>query len=190
MIRVNLLPPESRKAEPGAAVAIPWKPLAMGAGGALALLTVALVAGNQWQAGRLDRLRKEWEHIQPQRTDLEEKQKRFQQMQGQASVLDQVKAPKGRWAPRLNLLSDAVAPQVWFTGLKLAPGEPVRLEGSALVVSASNERGAAVTHFLQNLQEQAGFPDWFSGVELKSVEHRQIKQEEVVDFAILLTPTS
>ena len=189
MIRVNLLPPEARKAEPGAAVAIPWKPLAMGAGGALALLTVALVAGNQWQAGRLQRLRKEWDQIQPQRAQLEEKQKHLQQLQGQAGVLEQVKAPKGRWAPRLNLLSDAVVPQVWFTSFKLAPGQPVRLEGSALVVSGSTERGAAVTKFLRHLQEQAGFPDWFSGVELKSVEHRQIKQEEVVDFAILLTPT-
>lgn len=189
MIRVNLLPPEARKAEPGAAVALPWKPLAMGAGGALALLTVALAAGNQWQAGRLERLRKEWEQVQPRRLELEEKQKRFQQLQGQASVLERVKAPKGRWAPRLNLLSDAVVPQVWFTGLNLVPGEPVRLEGSALVGSGSAESGAAVSKFLQQLQEQAGFPDWFSAVELKSVEHRQIKQEEVVDFAILLTPT-
>ena len=172
MIRVNLLPPEARKAEPGAKVSLPLKPLAMGVGGALVLLTGTLIVGNQWRAGRLERLSKEWEQIQPQRTELEEKQRRFQRLQGQAGVLEQVKAPRARWAPRLNILSDAVVPQVWFTGLKLVRGEPVRLEGSALV-SGSPESGAAVSKFLQHLQEQAGFSDWFSAVVALSCDPRR-----------------
>lgn len=188
MIRINLLPPEARKTAAGQKVSIPLRPIGLGAGGFVALLTVGLVVGNVWNAGRLSRLQQEWDQLQPQKAGLEQKQMLLKALQGQAGVLEQVKAPKGRWGPRLNLLSDAVVSQVWFTGLLIAPGQPVRLEGSALV-SGSGESGAAVTKFLQRLKEQPGFHDWFSAVELQTVEHRQIGQEDVVDFAVLLTPT-
>ena len=188
MIQINLLPPEARKAAPGRKVSIPLRPIGIGVGGFLAVLTLVLIAGNAWNAGRLTRLKQEWERMQPQKAQLDREQSQLQMLQGQAGVLEQVKAPRGRWAPRLNLLSDAVVTQVWFTKLTVEPGQPVLLRGSALV-SDAGESGAAVTKFLQRLKEQPVFQDWFKGVELQSVQHRQIKQEEVVDFAILLLPT-
>lgn len=188
MIRINLFPPEEKKVASGQKVSIPLRPVGIGAGGFVVALTLALVAGNAWNAGRLSRLRQEWDRMQPQRAGLEQKQAQLKMLQGQAGLLDQVKAPHGRWAPRLNLLSDAVVSEVWFTELKVNPGQPVQLKGSALV-AGSGESGAAVTRFLQRLKEQPGFQDWFHAVDLQSVEHRQIGQEDVVDFAVLLTPT-
>lgn len=188
MIRINLLPPETRRAASGQRVSVPLRPLGVGAGGFVAVLTLVLVAGNAWNAGRLARLKQEWEQMRPKKAQLEREQSQLQLLQGQAGVLEQVKAPRGRWAPRLNLLSDAVVSQVWFTRLTVEPGQPVFLKGSALVAGAG-ESGAAVTKFLQRLKEQPAFQDWFKGVDLQSVAHRQIGQEEVVDFSILLLPT-
>ena len=188
MIRINLLPPEARKAAAGDKISIPLRPIGLGAGGFLALLTAVLIVGNLWNAGRLAKLRQEWDRLQPQKVGLEQKQAQLKMLQGQAGILGQVKAPQGRWAARLNLLSDAVVSQVWFTRLVVAPGQPARLEGSALA-AGSGEDGAAVTQFLQKLKEQPAFLDWFQVVELQSVEQEQIGQEDVVDFNILLTPT-
>ncbi len=188
MIRVNLLPPEARKAAAGPKTAIPWRQIGIGAGGLVALVTVGLFAGNAWNGRRLDRLRQEWQELQPQRAGLEQNRMQFQLLQGQAGVLQQAKALEGRWAPRLNLLSDAVVSEVWFTELKVNPGQPVRLEGSALV-AGSGETGAAVSKFLQRLKEQPEFGKWFKAVDLQSVEHSQIEKQEVVDFSILLTPS-
>ncbi|MBI3322658.1 MAG: PilN domain-containing protein [Candidatus Omnitrophica bacterium] len=188
MIRINLLPSEARKktSSPGQKLSIPVRPIAIGAGGLLAALTVVLVVGNLWNGGRLGRLKKEWTELQPRKAGLEKMQSELKVLQGRAGVLEQVKAPRGRWAPRLNLISDAVVSQVWFTKLGVAPGEPVRLQGSALV-DGSGESGAAVTRFLQSLKDQPSFQEWFSAVELKSVQQKQIGQEDVVDFSILLT---
>ena len=187
-MRINLLPPETRKASPAGTLSLPLRPLGIGAGAFLTALTLFLIVGNAWNAGQLGRLRREWQELQPQRAGLEQKQLQLQMLQGQAGVLGQVKAPEGRWAPRLNLLSDAAVPQVWYRKLRVGAGGPARLEGSALV-EASGGREAAVTQFLQKLKSQPAFQQLFSGTELQSMEHRSVGQEDVVDFVILLKPT-
>ena len=105
-----------------------------------------------------------------------------------------VKNKQAQWAPRLALLSEALVPQVWLTRLEYVQGKGLTVQGTALVGSGGGggegEISGQVTKFFQQLREQPGFQDWFSNVELKSVEHRPIKEEEVADFTLLLTPTS
>jgi hypothetical protein len=69
-----------------------------------------------------------------------------------------------------------------------SPGSPVLvLEGSALMVSSGG--AAPVSRYLQRLKEQPEFARWFRNVELKSAQQRQVEQEQVTDFVILLHPT-
>ncbi len=60
------------------------------------------------------------------------------------------------------------------------------LKGSAFVTTEGGD--GPVTHFLQGLKEYPDFFRWFSGLELRFVEHRHIKEEEISDFEIALRP--
>ena len=188
MIRINLLPPEIRAAQPHREISVPWKLLVRGPAGLLIAVSFWLLISNQWHAYGVKRLKAEWERLQPDRTRLEQILGNTQRLKKQTEILSAVKAPESNWAPRLNLLSNALVSQVWFRSLEYARGQPLRLEGSALVDVAGDSR-AQVTLFLQRLKEEPDFHRWFRDVELKTVEHRQIRQEEVVDFTLLLTPT-
>jgi len=178
MIQINLLPPEMRVAARGSAAAqLPWRRIGFWVAGLAMLISVVLPLNNGLRAHRLERLRGEWKALQPQLEKLK-----------QAVILQGVKAPQVKWSPRLALLADALVPQVWLTHLEYAQGKNLRVEGSALVGLAGDGSGQ-VTQFMQHLKERPEFHQWFDNVELESVQHRQIQNEEIVDFVLLLTPT-
>lgn len=242
MIRINLLPPEVGRPTSAAAkqlAELPWKRIGIGSLGLLGLYTVWVLAAVQMQSGALARLTAQWGALQPERSRLEQTQASLRALQNRTSVIQSLKQPEAQWAPRLNLLTDVLVSNLWFThlvflggsafassemesalseeakrGLGLSesgqssptepyPGMPpemsgmpasppaaskpiLLLGGSALITAKT--AGAPVSRFLQRLKESPEFSRWFTGVELKDVEHRQVHQEEVSDFAILLYP--
>ncbi len=188
MIQINLLPPEMRVAARGSAVQLPWRRIGLRVAGLAMLISVVLPLNNGLRAHRLERLRGEWKALQPQREKLTQVQNSLQSLTRQAEVLRGVKAPQAKWSPRLALLADALVPQVWLTHLEYAQEKNLRVKGSALVGLAGDGSGQ-VTQFMQHLKERPEFHQWFDNVELESVQHRQIQNEEIVDFVLLLTPT-
>jgi len=188
MIKINLLPPEMRVTTQGRVAQLPWRRIAFGAGGFILLISVALPLNNGLQAHRLKRLQAEWKSLQAQNGKLKKVQEGLQALQRQAEALRTIKATPAKWAPRLALLSDSLMPQMWLTHLQYAQGKGLRVEGSALVGSAGDGSGQ-VAKFLQHLKEQPEFRQWFSDVQLESVQHRPIQNEDTVDFVLLLTPT-
>ena len=261
MIRVNVLPKELRPSVRAWLVLVPWKKVAS------SLLILAgfssgwLWISNQILERSLDRLSGQWNGLQMERHHLEELESSLRTFKNRAAALKALKSEEAQWAPRLNLLTDAVVPYLWFTSLKfeiplLEEEEPKKsasakkgsrggkasgkkreklpkesdvrepphllLKGTYLVMAREEpaldardfpgqaagaaagaggsattrpgaarnvEEGAPVRRFLNRLKEQPGFDRWFRAAELKSVEHRQIHQEEVSDFAIALYPT-
>jgi len=190
VIRINLLPPEviaaNSKKE---AVTVPWREIGIAVVIGVVGVSVWLPLENMNRSRSLDRLRAEWKEMESKKQRLTE----VQQLQRQADAFQAAKNKQAQWAPRLALLSEAVVPQVWLTRLEYVQGKSLSVQGTALVGSGGGgegETGGQVTKFFQQLKEQPGFQDWFSNVELKSVEHRHIKEEEVADFVLLLTPTS
>lgn len=227
MIRVNLLPHPT--GEPSASVLADFPLKSVGilllifCIGASAILAVA----GQLQAGALRRLTAQWQDLQPQLRQLEATEAAIRALTNRAKVHQMLKAPEAQWAPRLNLLSDSIVSQLWFTSLRFEPPKPVKsalpaaavpkavppksakasskppakpnpepmvqppvtlvLEGSALVATAG--AGAPVSRYLQRLKEQPAFSKWFREVELKSVEQRQVQQEQVSDFVMAFHPT-
>ncbi len=190
MIRINLLPPEMRVVTRGGTAQFPPGRIAFWAGGLVLLISVLLPLNNGLQAHRLGHLRREWKSLQSQNEKLKQVQEGLQALQRQAEALQTIKATPAKWAPRLALFSDALIPQMWLTHLDYTQGKSLRLEGSALVGSAAeSDSSGQVTKLLQHLKEQPGFHQWFSDVQLESVQHRQIQNEDLVDFVLLLTPT-
>lgn len=121
MIRINLLPPGTRKA--GAKIAWaswPWKKIGMGAAGLLVLYTGWLLIASGRRSAQAARLSAEWELIQPERTQWQERQAALQALQNREAVLARLKAPEGQWATRLNFLSDAAVANLWFSALILS----------------------------------------------------------------------
>lgn len=204
MIKINVLPPAARQAAAHAQLtAIPWRRIGLVTVGGLALYSVGVWGWNQAQARAVSRLTDEWNALQPDRARVEQVHAALMTARGRAAALKALKHPDGQWAPRLNLLSDALVSGLWLTQVRFgvvtppegppsgpvaasaAPSAPILwLAGSALVRSEGED--APVKRYLQRLQEQPAFARWFRGVELKGIEHRRVGQESVSDFGLVL----
>ncbi len=250
MIRINLLPGGSqkrtlRKSDLSWLAILPWRTMGIVALGLLGFYSGVLLVSNRFNAWSLSRLNAQWDSLRVERSRLEQSQLALRALQNRAAVLKTLKSTEAQWAPRLNLLSDALVSKLWFTSLSFQPSyaieeaasvttlhkkrpaqkksaskdksaskkkatserqkkvkaskdqveEPKKTErnrplllltGSAL--AASEGEGAPVSRYLHRLKEQPEFRRWFQGLELKSVEHGKIQQEEVSDFVIALYP--
>lgn len=237
MIRINLLPPQMRRAAgPLLKLAgLPWREIGIGVGAILLLYTGRLLWMTHAQSQALAHLTAEWKALQPRQAKLQETRGRLNALKNRSTIMQGVKAPEQQWAPRLNLLSDSLVANLWFTRfafrsvrggeagellseefkdlIPLEEQQPRRpeavqkkgtaaatrgkpqpaeklfavLEGSALVVGGDTQ--APVSRFLQRLKENPEFGKRFGKVDLKNVSHRQVQQEEVSDFVVLLSPT-
>ena len=213
MIRINLLPPSVRRSTLQLGQ-LPWKSIGKGAIGLVVGISVLLLASNGLHALVLGRLAGDWKRLQPEWSQMERTQGILRALQNRTALHKTLKAPEAQWAPRLNFLSDALVSQLWFTSLeyKLAPAAapakpsaPTKLKskakaksppppppaptlilkGSAFVTQAG---GSPVGRYLQRLKEQPDFKRWFRDVELKSVEQRQVYEEQISDFEMAFSP--
>lgn len=217
MIRVNVFPKELKPSLALWMASVPWKRVASSLLAVAGFSSGGLWISNQLIERSLNRLSGQWDGVQAERQHLEELESSLRALQNRAAALKALKSEEAQWAPRLNLLTDALVPHLWFTSLKFEISLPeeeeskksgslkkgsvggkasqrpaqepphLLLKGTYLV--STQGEGAPVRRFLNRLKEQSGFDRWFRAVELKSVEHRQIQQEEVSDFVIALYPT-
>ena len=219
MIRINLLPKEAQRAV-SSLESLRWKMLTQACVGAVVGVSLFLFVLNQWNGRALAQLSSEWDRLQPERSKLVQAQDALRALENRTQVLNALKAPQAQWAPRLNLLSDAIVKQLWFTSLEFGPSgsgpspaqKPAQapaspkaaatakpkpapppppppmlvLKGSALVTDAGS--GAPVNRYMQKLKDRPEFRRWFKGAELKTVEQRQVHQDQVSDFEIVLSP--
>ena len=213
MIKINLLPPGARPSSVRSVGVFPWKKVGAPLGGLVVFYSLWLLGAYQMDSGSLTRLNAEEESLKPQKAQIQKAEAALRALQNRAAVLQGLKVPQVQWAPRLNLLSDSLVGQLWFSALSYEPSvvlqkEPpaskeaaakkgsvspgripvLRLEGSAFV--AADEKSSPVSRFLQRLREHPEFRQRFSGLELKSVEHRKVKEQEISDFVITLSPTA
>lgn len=210
MIRIDLLPHTAEEEAASVLFDIPWKSIGMGLLAFCISASLGLTLVRQLQGHALHRLKRDWNGLQPKLRQLEATETAIRALQNRAKVHQMLKAPEAQWAPRLNLLSDSLVSQLWFTALRFeapkksgkAPQRPAEkpksepptpaapaliLEGSALVGAAGV--GAPVSRYLQRLKGQPVFSQWFREVELKSVQQRQVQQEQVSDFVMAFYPT-
>lgn len=213
MIHLNLLPDERRRAPARVRLVLPWRSMMVGGLGLLGIYSGWLMVANRVQARTLAAITREWETLQPQRVQLDGTRAALSALQAQAAVVRTLKAPEAQWASRLNVLTDALVADLWFTSLSYglpegkppAPAPPrakssgrppavpppasplLTLSGTALVTTSQG--ASPVSRYLQRLKDHPEFSRLFRGVELKDVQHRQMAQEDVSDFVMILYPT-
>lgn len=185
MIRINLLP-EALRPRSAATWGRP-EPRKIGYAllGGCFVFSAGLLGWNSLLAGREARLKAAARALRPQETRWQELNETLGSLRDRDLAFAELKSPQKRWAPRLNLLSDALVPGLWFTSLE-AGGGRVSLRGTALADGSGGKR-AAVGAFMKRLKAQPEFSRWFSAVDLVSVVHRQMAGREVVDFELHLT---
>ena len=218
MIRINLLPKEMQRTASAQSIVVPWKTIGFSVVGILLFYSVWLFAANQFRSRAVVKLKAEWETLRTQAAHFDQVDTSVRALQNRAVVLKGLKEPKGQWAPRLNLLSDALVSNLWFTSLKITTAGPVKLQasapaqsssgkgkqvkqlaagpstvlllqGSALVPAGGGTGSPIVSLYLQRLKQQPDFSKWYRDVKLTSVEQRQVQEETVSDFVITLYPT-
>jgi len=187
VIRINLLPPELRPKTEGRKWRIPWRQTGYAAAACVAVYSGWLVLVPGQLAQRITRTQAELERLRPEKARFLEVQGSVQSLRRRGEAVQAIKAPDAQWAPRLNLLSDALVPQVWLTRLDYTGDQDLLVEGR-VALDSPNDSGQ-VSRFMQQLKEQPDFSRLFRDAELQSVEHRQIESQEVVDFVLLLRTT-
>lgn len=208
MILVNLLPQGLRRARRWSFAAVTVRQGAVGVVAALGVVTIGLGFWRVGLASAHRRLDAEWKGLQATRSQVAEARDRLQTLERQAGQLTRVRATSPQWAPRLNLLSDALAPGVWFTRLTVEPVEAKRpakasskgkkgrtppavaadrriqllVAGTALIPDGGAPSPLAA--LLRSLKQQPEFTRSFEAVELKDVERRKLGPLDVSDFVL------
>lgn len=204
MILVNLLP--GGRPRGGVTITPRQALLAL-----LVTLSVATTWLGLWRVGverAHHRAGVEWESLRVLRSQVTDARDRLQALERQVDSLARMRTTSVQWAPRLNLLSDAVVPGVWFTRLTVESVEPklpvkgppkpkgpraapppAAGRGLQLLVAGTAvipDRGEAspLAALLRSVKQQPDFARWFDAVELKSVERRKVGPLDVSDFVL------
>src|SRR3989338_7992141 len=177
MIEINLLPEELKPAvktglakfsAAGPAVLIYLVPVILGALAFLHLSLAGLAIVKNSQYGILNN---RWRALEPQRKALEEFNQEYAIFSEDASAMQRIVQQKIDWARKLDSLSSALPPGVWFIYLGITAKE-LNLRGQA--ISLQKEEMNLINKFIDNLKDDADFFKDFSSLSLSSVQKKAV----------------
>ncbi len=188
MIDINLLPEGLRKKRRLAQIEILHLPkeVIIGFVGALVglLFIIHLVLFLFTIANKmsLSGLSRQWDKIQPQKKEADTLKQEISAIESRIRTLTSLKAHKTiSWSEKLNRISDSMVRGLWLTRVYFGEGL-LKIEGSA--VSQKGEEMINVGKFTSNLKGDKKFYADLRNIELTSIERKNIKAIEVVDFVI------
>lgn len=141
MITINLFPADQRKARGWRLPSWTLRQAAIGTAVGLGVMTGVLVL---WRIGLEHanrRLSAEWATLEGTNRELDTGRERVTMLERQAISFRRLRATGVQWAPRLNLLSDAMVPGVWLTRLQVQSVE-VKAKRPKRAAKAGSEKGS------------------------------------------------
>ena len=119
MIRINLLHRDSRRRFSAAArfTSLPWMKIAWGFIVCVVVSSGVVALYNQMEARHLSHLTAEYKRLEPQRITVAHVQQKLAVLRGRENTWRSLKAPQGRWAPRMEMLLDGLVANLWFKAL-------------------------------------------------------------------------
>ena len=126
--------------------------------------------------------RKQWERLLPQKAQADITINELRSLQSRLSAIDKIKTEKRIfWSQKLNNISDLIPRGVWLN--KISFKESILLiDGSA--VSKMKDEMVNVGNFVSNLKSKDTLIAGLQNIELGSIQRRQVKLIDVVDFII------
>ncbi len=190
MIDINLIPPHLRKKEKNkllGKVNIPLEFIIGCGGGLLVLLGIIHVLLLFVNIGKLTQhktLQKQWETMRPGKENVDSVVSEMRIFQGKYQAIEDITGKSGlSWAQKMNILSNSLPRGVWLK--KIALNEKMLfVEGSA--ISKETTEIITIHRLTSNLKEDDHFLEYFSDLELGSIQRRKIKNVEIADFVVTM----
>lgn len=192
MIEINLLPEELRNrvvkplktealktgAKPGAQQLILLVPVIFIV---LIIVHIVMVFSGIAKASQLNMLKAKWNKAAPERKILEDFKNEHTLNSGVTNEMQKLLNERITWADKLNRLSLALPPGVWFEAISVS-GKVFLLEGKA--ASLNKDEISLLRNFIDGLKNKPDFTKNFSSLELSSIQKEAIAGQEVADFKI------
>lgn len=190
MININLIPPHLKKKEKNkllGKVNIPLE-FIIGCGGGLLVLLgiihVLLLFANIGKLAQHKTLQKQWETMRPGKENVDSVVSEMRIFQGKYQAIEGITGKSGlSLAQKMNILSNSLPRGVWLK--KIALNEKMLfVEGSA--ISKETTEIITIHRLTSSLKEDDHFLEYFTNLELGSIQRRKIKNVEIADFVITM----
>lgn len=123
-----------------------------------------------------------WERIQPEKKKVDLVIDEMHGLQSKINSIEKVTTQKRiLWSQKLNDISDCMSRGVWLNKISLDQ-KILLIDGSA--VSKIKDEMVSVGNFTANLKGKKSFMTGLDGVELGSIQRRQVKAVDLVDFVV------
>lgn len=202
MIKINLLPPEVKKAQKQKAKKpvefhIPKlgpKLIKAGIYSLSVLIGLHLILGISilFEGISLKNAELKWERLHPDRIEIERIAKEAASIEKFTAPVKELYDKRILWSRELNELSNAITPGVWLSRFFIETqvrnaqkGEFQRilnLEGRA--ASLYGDETALVAKFVKSLQDNKGFFRYFSDIKLGPMERLTVESNPVMNFRV------
>lgn len=190
MIEINLLPSELRRKKERITLPREFYVIGMMILGFLIVLHAATGVMIKWKRYRVAKLSRRWTELAPVKKEIDIVKREIADLSQRVGGIDQLMVKRFLWSEKLNQLSDLIVPGIWLRELFL--GSSVQLKDSpptltlkGSVISLRGEEMAVVGKFMANLKQNKGWSFDFDNIELQSIQRREIKGTEIMDFVLI-----
>ncbi|MFH1310341.1 MAG: hypothetical protein ABIH85_06665 [Candidatus Omnitrophota bacterium] len=194
MIEINLLPKELRKVEKVAMQLpnIPLLPIVVGVLAILVVVSGVLGVLEIKTKKNLTKLNEKWDLMSPQREKTGKIITEIAANEKKVSAIRKIAKPELNWTKLLEGVNQSVIPNIWLADIGLRrslPGNKENkdfgcLEVVGYALGNSEQATLLVAKFINNLEENKDFSDYFETIELHSLNKREVYDEEVMMFEL------
>ena len=186
MLKINLLPASIRKAGGSSIEQIHRTPLVWITGGVLVAIPLLLLVPIGVRRQQLGQLNTKIEKLEPKKAEMDQLQRRLQQLHAQQIAFQGLGKGQNLWSKRLNALSDATPEGVWFTELSLDQTKGLVLQGSA--IGQVGPELVSVTRLVQGLKSNPDFASGFKEIQIESIKRVPQGEVDIVQFTLTCSP--
>lgn len=195
MIELNLLPKEMRRKKRKMELpAIPFLQIAIGIVAVLVVCHILIVTLLFFRGGSLKKLKAEWESMQPQKEATDKVAKETNELEKRIAAIRKIAKPDISWTRLLSGLNQGMIPGIWLSNLNLkfqgrpyspkTGGNPTTLVLTGYALGKSEVGTASVARLINSLKRSKNFSEYFSEIELESMNAKEFQGEEAMFFRL------
>lgn len=196
LMEINLLPEEKRK-KTAQRLAIPklpqvksFLPLIIGLVALVLIVHAVLFVAVFWNKTAYNMLSKKWKGLEPDKKEVDKLRSEAGRMDKKIALVEHLLASRFSWTNALASINECMVSGVWLNSFVLGgkadptSGKGVFLSLSGSVVTSGGQGTATIGKFMNNLKQNKILAEDFEEIELGSIQRKNIKETEIMDFTI------
>ena len=194
LIEINLLPLERQKKKrkfSGLPSVKTFLPLAVGIVVALVVIHILLSGAVFLNKISYKSLSKKWEKLAPRSNESNQLRQEASRINNKIKLVEQLLTERFSWSRKLQSLNECIVPGIWLDNFALGEKtdsstgtKRVFLSLSGSAIASGGQGTVTIGKFMKNLKEKDNFFDDFDEIELGSIQRKNIKETEIMDFTI------